>query len=281
MKAIQPLLLLLALLSPVCSLADDKPADFTLTDTSGTTIKLSDYRGNWVVVNFWATWCATCAEEIPRLIDFQKRYPGIRLLGINFEQQTAKGLRPFLSQFQLNYPQLLLRYTTLSPFEPLKGLPTTAIVNPQGNMVSKYTGPITVEMLEAFFRKEGVIFDPKATKEAEEAKLAEEQAAREKAEAEAQAATEAKEAEERAAKEQAAKARAAKAKAAREKAAKKAAAEAKAKAAAESKAAEEAKAAAETKPQAEPKPEGESGAKVAPATTPPPAASTGTKGTGN
>ena len=164
MKILRHSFLLLILLS-TAAIASSKPADFTLNDTKGNSVKLSDYRGRWVVINFWATWCAPCIKEIPEFIAFQKRHPNIQILGINFEQQTPVDLRPFLKKFKgLNYPQLMIKDYPLVPFEPLRGLPTTAIVDPDGNMVTKHTGSITVKMLEDYFRKEGVIADAKSEK---------------------------------------------------------------------------------------------------------------------
>ncbi|MBF0256195.1 MAG: TlpA family protein disulfide reductase [Gammaproteobacteria bacterium] len=133
------------------------PVDFSLHDIQGKTHRLADYRGQWVVVNFWASWCAPCVEEIPELIAFQAKYPQIRLLGVNFEQKTPLELRPFLKRFTFNYPLLMVGELPLTPFEPLKGLPTTAIIDPKGELVSRHTGPISAAMLEGFFAQEGLI----------------------------------------------------------------------------------------------------------------------------
>lgn len=132
-------------------------ASFALEDTQGKTVRLTDFRGRWVVVNFWATWCAPCVKEIPDFIEFQKKHPKIQVLGINFEQKKAKDIAPFLARFKFNYPLLLANDLPLIPFEPLKGLPTTAIINPKGQLVSKHTGPVTLEMLEDFFAGEKVL----------------------------------------------------------------------------------------------------------------------------
>lgn len=154
----KPFRILLVVLSwTLAMLSHAAPANFSLQDTNGKVVSLSDYRGRWVVVNFWATWCPPCVKEFPELIRFQQQYSEIQLLGVNLEQQDLAVLRPFLKRFPLNYPQLLGGDLPLTPFEPLKGLPTTAILDPEGNMQSKHTGPITFEMLERFFSKEKVI----------------------------------------------------------------------------------------------------------------------------
>jgi thiol-disulfide isomerase/thioredoxin len=155
----KPILLLLFLLCslPMASPALSDGADFSLKDTKGKVVKLSDFRGRWVVVNFWTTWCTPCVKEMPELITFQQRFPAIQMLGVNFEQRSEQELRPFLKRFDFNYPILLLSDIPLTPFEPLKGLPTTAIIDPHGEMISKHTGPVTAKTLETFFRKEGAI----------------------------------------------------------------------------------------------------------------------------
>ncbi len=131
--------------------------DFSLQDISGKTQRLSDYRGRWVVINFWAAWCPPCLKEIPELVAFQRHFPNVQVLGINFQQQDPIALRPLLHRLKVNYPQLLINDLPLTPFEPLKGLPTTAIIDPQGQLVSKHNGPVTQEMLEQFLRREGAI----------------------------------------------------------------------------------------------------------------------------
>jgi thiol-disulfide isomerase/thioredoxin len=155
MKTLAPLLLciLLGWHMPVVA----EPVDFNLLSTTGKRISLSDYRGRWVVINFWATWCIPCVKEIPELHRFQTKHPEIQVLGINFEQKKSVELRPFIKKHAFNYPLLLIGDLPLTPFEPLKGLPTTAVIDPEGNMVSKHTGPVSERMLERFFRKENII----------------------------------------------------------------------------------------------------------------------------
>lgn len=150
------LLFLFVLLGPGLAIAAEE-AHFALEDMDGKTVKLADFRGRWVVVNFWATWCTPCVKEIPEFIEFQKKHPKIQVLGINFEQKKAKDIAPFLARFNFNYPLLLANDLPLTPFEPLKGLPTTAIINPKGQLMSKHTGPVTLKMLEDFFATEKVL----------------------------------------------------------------------------------------------------------------------------
>ncbi len=156
-KASLTLFLLLSTLLGVSAPVSASAIDFRLSDLQGKPLQLSSLRGHWVVLNFWARWCAPCTKEIPELIRFQAQHPEIRVLGINVEQTDAKQLRPFVKRFPFNYPLLLIGELPLTPLEPLKGLPTTAIIDPDGKLVSKHTGPVTAAMLKAFFAQEGLI----------------------------------------------------------------------------------------------------------------------------
>ena len=82
--------------------------DFVLTDLQGNTVKLSDLRGKAVVLNFWATWCPPCKEEIPWLVDLQKRYgsQGLQIVGISMDDGDPKDVVKFAAEtlHQLSHP---------------------------------------------------------------------------------------------------------------------------------------------------------------------------------
>lgn len=147
--------LLLALVVALACLPQAYAAgiDFSLEDLDGQTVKLSDYRGRWVVVNFWASWCPPCVRELPELARFQRDNPDVQVLGINFEESTVEESRQFIQRFDLNFPNLKIGTTPLVPFEPLEGLPTTAIVSPAGEIVERHMGPVTAENLQAILRQ--------------------------------------------------------------------------------------------------------------------------------
>jgi len=138
---------LLTITASLYASARAEPVDFTLNDLDGQPVTLSDYRGRWVVVNFWASWCSPCIRELPELVTYQRDHPDVQVIGINFEKTTADQSRRFLQRFEVNFPNLKVGDTPLVPFEPLEGLPTTAIVDPSGEVVERHMGPVTASHL--------------------------------------------------------------------------------------------------------------------------------------
>src|SRR5207245_6663546 len=83
--------------------------DFTLADSKGTIVKLSNYRGSVVLLDFWATWCEGCKVEIPWYIEFQKKYKesGLSVVGVSVDDDGWKSVKPFLEAKQVNYPVVI------------------------------------------------------------------------------------------------------------------------------------------------------------------------------
>ena len=129
--------------------------DFTLADANDVEHKLSDYRGKWLAINFWATWCAPCLKETPELIQFHNHHKDndAIVLAIDFEEIDLASLRAFIKEQSMSYPVLRAGSMRLTPFEPLLGLPSTFLVSPQGMYVDKHVGPITLAQLEEFVAK--------------------------------------------------------------------------------------------------------------------------------
>ena len=144
-------LLLLAILSALwlCSCASQtvsagvhpstnrKPApDFTLKDSNGTPVKLSDYKGKVVLLNFWATWCGPCAMEIPWFIEFEQQYKsqGFAVLGVSMDDEGWAAVKPYIAEHKLNYRIMLGNDSVSQLYGGLDALPTTFILDRDGKI---------------------------------------------------------------------------------------------------------------------------------------------------
>jgi peroxiredoxin len=123
--------------------------DFTLKDMNGASVRLADYKGKVVLLNFWATWCGPCRTEIPelvRLVDDHKD-EGFEVLGVSIDD-TPEQLQAFARDMKINYPSLLMLEELDNAFGPMWALPTTFIIDRHGSICLKHMGPVTREMVE-------------------------------------------------------------------------------------------------------------------------------------
>jgi thiol-disulfide isomerase/thioredoxin len=146
-------LLLLGVFTAITAFAD--PVDFTLNDVDGKPRSLSEFRGKWVIVNYWATWCPPCLDEIPDLVEFHEKHKDkdAVVLGISFEEADRERLLEFVDQHFMTYPVLSMDPVPVTPLGPVTGLPTTYIISPQGERVARQEGPITGAAIEAFLER--------------------------------------------------------------------------------------------------------------------------------
>lgn len=148
--------LLALLLNSAIAPVQAEPVDFSLPDANGEQRRLSEFRGQWVVVNFWATWCPPCLEEIPDLVLFHERNQSKNavVLGVNYEAVPIAQLRAFIDTHQMTYPVLLnLEAKPPHPRLTIDGLPMTYIISPEGELMARHTGSITGDELEAFIER--------------------------------------------------------------------------------------------------------------------------------
>ena len=109
--------------------------NFTLKTLTGKNLKLSEMTGNVVLINFWASWCGPCREEMPLLNALHKKYEqlGFTVLGVNVEEDV-KNARGFLKNFPVNFPVLLDTTNKVSKQYNVLAMPTTVVVDRDGNM---------------------------------------------------------------------------------------------------------------------------------------------------
>lgn len=110
---------------------------------------IADYRGRWVLVNLWASWCAPCRQEAPELERFahRQRKRGVSVLGINVQDNSEDALA-FLRDFRLGYPQLRSVGDERSAAFGSTGVPENFLVDPQGRLALIWRGPVDGEFLE-------------------------------------------------------------------------------------------------------------------------------------
>ena len=145
--------LVLVLFAPLTWAAyeTEEPVDFTLQQLGGEEVSLSDYRGQWVVVNYWATWCTPCLKEIPDLSELHKERSDLTVLGLAFEDLDDSDFFEFLEDFDVSYPILKVDvYQPPEPFGAPRVLPTTIILDHQGRAVKAFLGPVTREAIEGY-----------------------------------------------------------------------------------------------------------------------------------
>src|SRR5881296_3433215 len=137
----------LYLLSPACTtVRTDKSPNtapgFALNDSKGVPVRLSDYKGRVVLLNFWATWCHGCVLEIPWFIEFQERYKdkGFSVIGVSMDEDW-KPVKAFVEEKKVNYP-ILIGNEGLGKLYELNSMPMTVLIDRSGKIAASYTGVV-------------------------------------------------------------------------------------------------------------------------------------------
>ncbi|MBX3278798.1 MAG: TlpA family protein disulfide reductase [Acidobacteria bacterium] len=126
--------LLVAFSPPGFGQAGDSARQLVLRDIEGRTLRLSDYSGKVVLLNFWATWCAPCRAEMPDLVKWQREYRtrGLRIIGVTYPPEDPAEIRKFIKSLKVNYPIVLGDEKTKARFDQGEVLPITVVIDRKG-----------------------------------------------------------------------------------------------------------------------------------------------------
>jgi len=132
--------------------AQAQAVDYELPDVNGEMQSLDQYKGKWLIVNYWATWCSTCMKELPNLFSLheENKDKDIVVVGINYESISQKRLKKFVEDKSIPYSVLSSKPVELTPLGRVPALPTTYIIDPEGKVVAGEIGIVTKKNIEDY-----------------------------------------------------------------------------------------------------------------------------------
>ena len=126
---------------------------FQFQDTDGKFHTLSDYKGRWVIINFWATWCPPCLEEIPDLIALYEGREDVMVIGVAMEFSDPEVVMAFVESMSITYPTVLGNRRIASQLDDISMLPSTYFFDPDGKPAARKLGLVTRKSIEIFIDK--------------------------------------------------------------------------------------------------------------------------------
>ena len=123
--------------------------DLTMQDLDGGTFSMADLRGKVTLVNYWATWCGPCRQEIPHLVELQEHYGDqLQVIGVSTDEGDSANVEAFAQEFQMNYPVVMATPEINRQFPGVFALPTSFVVDTEGRIVQTHVGLINPSVLE-------------------------------------------------------------------------------------------------------------------------------------
>jgi thiol-disulfide isomerase/thioredoxin len=123
-----------------------------LKDVEGKTHRLADYKGRWVMLNFWATWCVPCIQEIPEIAAWSHSHPGVVVLGVALDAEDVAKTRRFAVKAGHDYPLVLSDDSVEAQLGSVRALPTTRIFDPAGKIVYDKPGRVDAKLLDSVIK---------------------------------------------------------------------------------------------------------------------------------
>ena len=123
--------------------------NFTLDDAQGAAIRLSDYKGKVVLLDFWATWCHGCKTEIPWYMEFQNKYKdkGLAVIGVSMDDDGWKSVKPFVEEQKMNYA-VVIGNEALAKLYAVDALPVTLLIDRNGKIAVSHAGMVEKDAFE-------------------------------------------------------------------------------------------------------------------------------------
>lgn len=156
-QAIMGIALTIAVALPATAPADLTPTDsrkplpeVALTDSNGAPVNLSVYKGRVVLLDFWATWCEGCKEEIPWFMDFQDKYnkSGLVVVGASLDNDGWKSVKPYLQEHKINYRIVIGTFESAKQFGVDKGMPVSVLIDRSGKIADLHPGMVDKDAFE-------------------------------------------------------------------------------------------------------------------------------------
>ena len=115
---------------------------FVLKDLEGKPVRLADFKGKAVLLNFWATWCPPCRHEIPDLVALQNEYKdkGLVVIGVSLDQNGPAAVKSFAARMKINYPVVMGDEKTVLSYGGIQSIPTTFFIDREGRITGRHDG---------------------------------------------------------------------------------------------------------------------------------------------